>query len=205
MPTQLIRPEPDDTTRERILKAAMLRFSAHSYEETGLRDLAADVGVDVAYVHRCFGSKEELFRQAVKAILQPGRLFTGDPSEFPSRLAKEVLTDRGANEIRSLDIIVRSFSSPDASRVLGSVIADDFIKPLLGKRAGVSERRAALVGAFLAGVGILRDIIRAEPLREAEGGELELLISQVIAGLLADESYVERTTPETFTEQTISR
>lgn len=49
MPKIAIDARPDDTTRERILKAAMLRFSTHSYEETGLRDLAADVGVDSAY------------------------------------------------------------------------------------------------------------------------------------------------------------
>ena len=47
MPNRKIRPVPEDTTRERILKAAILRFSTHSYEETGLRDIAADVGVDI--------------------------------------------------------------------------------------------------------------------------------------------------------------
>jgi AcrR family transcriptional regulator len=44
-------------TRDRILNAAMERFSRTSYEQTGLRDIAADVGVDVAYVHRCFARK----------------------------------------------------------------------------------------------------------------------------------------------------
>lgn len=52
MPNRVISPDANDTTRERILKAAILRFSAHSYDNTGLRDIAADVGVDMAYVHR---------------------------------------------------------------------------------------------------------------------------------------------------------
>lgn len=44
-------------TRDRILNAAILRFARSSYESVGLRDIAADAGVDVAYVHRLFWFK----------------------------------------------------------------------------------------------------------------------------------------------------
>ncbi len=200
MPVIPIRLETSDTTRERILKAAMLRFSAHSYEDTGLRDIAADVGVDMAYVHRCFGSKEKLFHEAVKAAFQVERVFAGDPARLPDTLAKDSLATRGANEIHPLDIVVRSFSSTDASRVLRDVVNEDVIKPLLDKRSGVGEKRAVLVCAFLAGVGILKDVIRSEALQEGGGGELELLISQVISGLLdveaADEGRASGVSPE---------
>ncbi|WLS00682.1 TetR/AcrR family transcriptional regulator [Shinella sumterensis] len=116
MPNRIIRPTAEDTTRERILKAAMLRFSTHSYEETGLRDIAADVGVDMAYVHRSFGSKEKLFREAVDAIVRPEMWFVGEPGELHQSLSDEVLSEKGVDEIRPFDIIVRSFSSPEASR-----------------------------------------------------------------------------------------
>ncbi|WP_371349294.1 TetR/AcrR family transcriptional regulator [Ancylobacter sp. IITR112] len=185
MPKIAIDARPDDTTRERILKAAMLRFSTHSYEETGLRDLAADVGVDSAYVHRCFGSKEKLFYEAVKATLQPERIFAGEASDLSFTLAKEVMVERGANEIRPLDIVIRSFSSPDASRVLRDLLMEDFIAPLTKKRRSLSPQGAALIGAFLAGVGILRDVIRADPLMEGEGGEVEKIIARTISGLMS--------------------
>lgn len=185
MPKISVDARSDDTTRERILKAAMLRFSTHSYEETGLRDLAADVGVDPAYVHRCFGSKEKLFYEAVKATLRAERVFAGEADDLPSTLAKEVLMERGANEIRPLDIVIRSFSSPEASRVLRDLLMEDFIDPLIEKRQRLSKRRAALVGALLAGVGILRDVIRAEPLQSGEG-EIEVLIARAIDGLMSD-------------------
>ena len=35
MPNRVIRPDANDTTRDRILKAAILRFSTHSYDHTG--------------------------------------------------------------------------------------------------------------------------------------------------------------------------
>jgi AcrR family transcriptional regulator len=184
MPGLLVTARPDDTTRERILKAAMLRFSTHSYEETGLRDLAADVGVDPAYVHRCFGSKEKLFHQAVKAALRPERLLGGEAEELAATLAREVLARRDANEIRPLDIVVRSFSSPDAARVLRDVLSKDFIDPLVARSVPLSKRRAALVGALLAGVGILRDVIRADPLLEDGSGETEEILTRAIETLI---------------------
>ena len=54
------------TTRSEILCAARRRFLAESYENVGLRDIAGDVGVDVALVSRYFGSKDALFREVMR-------------------------------------------------------------------------------------------------------------------------------------------
>lgn len=187
MPNRLIRPAADDTTRERILKAAMLRFSTHSYEETGIRDIASDVGVDMAYVHRSFGSKEKLYREAVKAIVRPEVWLVGEPSELHISLADAVLSEKGEHEIRPLDIIVRSFSSPQASRVHRELLDEGFVKPFASKCPLMSEQRASLIAAFLAGVGILRDVIGASALgKDRNDRELGFLVSQVIALLMAD-------------------
>ncbi|MFD2252735.1 AcrR family transcriptional regulator [Pseudochelatococcus lubricantis] len=191
MPQTTIKIGSGDSTRERILKAAMLRFSAHSYEETGLRDVAADVGVDPAYVHRCFGSKEKLFLEAVRAAARPERLFSGDADELASTLASELFAERGENEIRSLDIVIRSFSSPAASRVLRDSLMEDFVGPLLRKRGQVSEKRAALVAAFLIGAGILRDVVRADPLLGQDEGELQEIIVQTIEELMNGDAVQE--------------
>ncbi|WP_018267634.1 TetR/AcrR family transcriptional regulator [Methylosinus sp. LW4] len=56
-----------EKTRERILQAALARFGSASYEDVKLRDIAAEFGVDVALVHRAFGSKEQLFAAALTA------------------------------------------------------------------------------------------------------------------------------------------
>lgn len=181
MPNRLIFPAPEDTTRDRILKAAILRFSSHSYEETGLRDIASDVGVDMAYVHRSFGSKEKLFREAVKAIVRPEVWLVGEASELHVTLAKEVLAEKGANEIRSFDVLARSFSSPEASRVFRELIDEGLVKPMASKCPVVSEQRASMVAAFLAGVSILRDVI-GTPALQSGGNDRELmaLVSQVV-------------------------
>lgn len=185
----IIRSCSEDTTRERILKSAILRFSAHSYEATGLRDLAADVGVDISYVHRCFGSKENLFREAIRAVAQPERLFGGDGEDLGDDLAKEILAKKDGNEVRPLDIIIHSFSSPDASRVLHDLLLADFIAPLTRKREGVSDRQAALIAGFMMGVGILKDVIGAEPLLGSERALVEIMartIEEILSGGSAD-------------------
>lgn len=187
MPNRMIRPVPEDTTRERILKAAILRFSTHSYEETGLRDIAADVGVDMAY-DRSFGSKEELFRAAVKAILQPEAWLVGEASELHMTLAQDILAEKGANEIRPFDILARSFSSPEASRVFRELIDDGFVKPFASKCLLMSEQRASMVAAFLAGVSILRDVI-GTPALQSGGNDRELmaLVSQIVEFIMNED------------------
>lgn len=178
---------PKVATRDRILNAAVLRFSSHSYEQTGLRDIAADVGIDVSYVHRCFGSKEQLFAEAVEATIQPARLLTGTADDLPGTLAKHVFARDAAqarNEVGPLDIIIRSLSSPEASSVLRDFMLNDFITPLANKLDQPAARRAALIAAFLAGVGILRNVLGVAPLLEAEGGDLESLIANALEDMM---------------------
>ena len=52
-------------TRQAILDVARERFTAHSYDDVGMRDIAREVGVDAALVSRYFGSKEDLFTAAL--------------------------------------------------------------------------------------------------------------------------------------------
>ena len=68
-PASDIARAPVQTTsgKERILNAAMLLFARMPYSDTSLRDIAA-AEVDVAYVHRAFGSKAEIFRHALLAL-----------------------------------------------------------------------------------------------------------------------------------------
>ena len=179
--------QPKVTTRDRVLNAAVLRFSSHSYEQTGLRDIAADVGIDVSYVHRCFGSKEQLFAEAVEATIQPARLLTGAAGDLPGTLAKHIFARDAAHardEVGPLDIIIRSLSSPEASRVLRDFMLNDFITPLANKLDQPAARRAALIAAFLAGVGILRNVLGVAPLLEAEGGGLESLIAKALEDMM---------------------
>ena len=174
------------STRTRILDAAIRRFARFSYEETGLRDIADDVGVDVAYVHRSFGSKERLFAEAVRATAQAGRITALDGANFASELArdflaKDLVTEHG---VRPLDISIRSLSSASAASVLREFILNDVIIPLNEKLEPPDERRAALVAALLVGLGIMKDVLKIDMLVSNDPGDLEALIRDAVASII---------------------
>lgn len=170
-------------TRDRILKAAIERFSRNSYEQTGLRDIAADVGVDVAYVHRCFRSKKRLFAEAVRASLHPADLLTVPAGGLPASLARDILTGR-AGSGRGLDLVVRSLSSPEASPVVREFVLKNFMKLLAEKFDQPNGVRSALVASLLTGVAIFRNVLRVGPMLEGQGGDLEGLIANAILGIM---------------------
>lgn len=52
-------------TKRKVLAAARTLFSERGYERTGIRDVAAAIGMSTGAVFASFTSKEELFHQAV--------------------------------------------------------------------------------------------------------------------------------------------
>ncbi|MCC7274824.1 MAG: TetR family transcriptional regulator [Alphaproteobacteria bacterium] len=171
------------STRGRILQAALRRFARHSYEDTRLRDIAHDVGVDVALVHRSFGSKERLFAEAIDAAFQPRRLRASERTDLAAGLARRVLEQRPERTLRRidpLDIVIRSLQSRDAIPIIRTALAKHFVEPLAAELGDPTGRRAALIAACLAGVSIFRNVLRSEPLLEAAGGDLEALIARVV-------------------------
>lgn len=182
------------STRTRILDAAIRRFARFSYEETGLRDIAEDVGVDVAYVHRSFGSKERLFAEAIRTTAQADRILAHGTDSLAARLANRLVTHDSPpveHQVKPLDIAIRSLSSPAAAPVLRGFVMDEIITPLGAMLEPPDPRRAALVMALLAGMGILRDVLQIGPFVDGDDGELETLLTEAIATLMGKSGRLE--------------
>ncbi|RXF70923.1 TetR/AcrR family transcriptional regulator [Hansschlegelia zhihuaiae] len=174
------------SARQRILDAAMRLFSASSFDDTSLRDIAAEAQVDVAYVHRCYGSKEKLFAHALNVSLQPGRVFDDVGSDIGKALAREVFSRDAGNpqDVRALDIAVRSLSSAAARNVLKDVIGADLIAPLSDRIPPPNEMRAVLTIAAMAGIGLFRNVLAFEALQEPAGGELEAVVANLLTDIM---------------------
>lgn len=172
------RPPVANDTRERILEAAIEHFSRRSYEETGLRDIAAAARVDVAYVHRCFGSKKRLFAAAVSAAVKPKELLEESTDKIPGTLAWDVLATRGTRA-KGLDIILNSMASREAGPIVRNFYANEAVQPL-AEKLGVPSMHAALIVALITGVATLRNVVGLASLGESEGGDLERLLAHLI-------------------------
>lgn len=176
-------------TRDALLASARRRFLAESYENVGLREVAADAGVDVALVSRYFGSKEALFREVMRKA--PGEALNPDiaPERLPGWLAelatREDGSDDGAN-IERLLIILRSASSPKAARIVQESFREDVLDPIAGLIQGdEAEMRASLALSLLIGTTILRTIMRVDAICECDSTAVRARLEQTLAAALA--------------------
>ena len=81
-------------TRAAILATAKLEFSRRSYDQVGVRDIAARTGVNLALVIRYFGSKPKLFAAVYAGSFHLQDLLAGDRATLGERLARHVMRKR---------------------------------------------------------------------------------------------------------------
>jgi AcrR family transcriptional regulator len=156
-------------TRNAILHSALTAFSRHGYEGIGVREIAQAAGVTAVLVNRYFGSKEEVFSAAVEAAFSDSTLFVGDPSSLAERLTEAVMakTEKEADPIDPLLLLLRSAPNPRAAEILRDSIARHFEKPLKSLLTGprVNER-AAMILAVISGLQLFRKVIASKALAE---------------------------------------
>ena len=120
--------------KERISNAAMLLFARMPYCDTSLRDIAAAAEVDVAYVHRSFGSKAEIFRQALLALdpLDDIVVASADGRSMISRLCDlAFLHDpRILEDVRPLHLLIQSSLCSEARGIIAQFIDTSLALPL---------------------------------------------------------------------------
>ena len=178
-----------EITRRRILEAARARFSTASYEDVKLRDIAAEVGVDVALVHRAFGSKEQLF----SAVLSTSKEAESQSSLDARRLSADFADGFfGAGQNETLQIVVRSLTNPQAREVLRARSLTEFIGPVAAALEGPSTlERATLFNACLVGMAIFREVLGAQALQDANSAKTRPLIERILAACLAEDGAAE--------------
>ncbi len=174
------------SSKQRILDAAFRRFAAASFRDTHLRDIAADVGVDVAYVHRSFGSKEKLFHAVLDQVSNSQGVADIPLQDIAPLLTRRLLhsdaaSDSGAD---SLMILIHSLSDPAAAGPVGARLRELFIEPLRQKLGDRDELRAASIMSLLVGLRILDQFLR--PGRVDAGLDAPRVLQLVEALVAAD-------------------
>src|SRR5262249_5503200 len=110
-------------TRSAILAAAKRQFMDKGFDAAGLRDIAAEAGVNVALIGRYVGSRERLFEEAVLPDLNIDKLFDGDKATFGARVAAALMKD--ADESKTWDptlSFVRSIGSEAARPLMNDAV-----------------------------------------------------------------------------------
>ncbi|WP_405779374.1 TetR family transcriptional regulator [Streptomyces sp. NBC_01378] len=169
-------------TEARILDSARGLFAAKGFERTTIRAVAAAASVDPALVMQYFGSKRELFTQAVQAF--PAPLTTTDTDALVDQLLSSLGPKLGGLPEGTL-VMMRSMLTDQA--------AADHVRAALGQQIdsiGAAlppsedpELRAALVITTLLGVTIGHQLLSLASLRDAPSDRIAALLRPAIKAL----------------------
>jgi AcrR family transcriptional regulator len=167
------RPAGEDT-RAALVDAARVEFIERGFDAATVRAIARRAGVDPAMVNHWFGGKDGLFVAALDIPVNPEevipRLLAGDREQLAERIVRTFLTVWDATGGGAMAALIRSVASHEsAARMMREFV----IRVVLGRivRAVAPDRgelRAALCGTQLVGLGMVRYVLRLEPLASAD-------------------------------------
>lgn len=169
----------DSRTREQIREAALHRFARHGYRGATIRAIAADADVDPALVHHYFGTKRELFSEAVELPFDPPEVFAellaGDRDELGRELVRIFLATWDASHDRSpLIALLRSaVTDPEAAATVRQHLEREILRPV-AEALGTPDAafRAGLAATQMVGLAFGRYVLAAGPLTDATPGDL---------------------------------
>jgi AcrR family transcriptional regulator len=187
------RPGNQDT-REAILSAARDAFAERGYDAASIRLIATAAGVDPALVHHYFGTKDQLFLVAMRAPFDPAKIvplaLAGGIDGAGERRGRTLLTvwdspagGAAAAFIRSAvsnELIAKMMREFIVNRILRRVVKDLALDP------DEAPLRTNLVATQMAGLIMVRYIIKVEPLASSSPELVAALIGPTIQRYLAD-------------------
>lgn len=180
------RPGRPDT-RSEILDAAAKQFAELGYDRASIRAIASDAGVDAALVHHYFGTKENLFLDAVAVPF--------DPLTVTKEIAEAPPDSRGAQMVRTfLSVWENPVARTPALALMRSALAHESAAALLREFATRvmlsrvaplidgpdAELRAEAAISHMLGLAFARYVIKIEPVASATVDELVALIGPTL-------------------------
>jgi len=173
-------------TRRHILDIARGVFGEVGYERATIRAIAARAGVDKSSVLQYFGTKQDLFREAVDWEIPIAELTTEDPRETVENYARSLLQTWAADPNSPVAVLLRaSMTSEEAAEILRTQITSQSVTAVAANIDAPDARlRAALVGAMLAGVATDRYLLRMPDLHAANTEDILRLITPLLQSLI---------------------
>ena len=179
-------------SRDAVLAAAKQRFAAEGYEKTTLRAIAQDAHVDPSMVLYLFGSKQELFRESLRLILDPdvlvAALTDGAESDIGTRMVRTYLQIwETADTAASMRAMLQSATSnSDAQDAFRGFMQNYVLTAVSGVLGGGEHARlrAMLAASSLVGTAMLRYVMMVPPLATLSGDEVVRLVAPTVTRYL---------------------
>jgi AcrR family transcriptional regulator len=176
-----------EATKARIAQMAGLKFTQHGFDGVGLREIALCAEVNIALISRYFGSKDQLFEQAILEKLSLDPLFAGAVDNLAEHIAHYMFDKTSdTQEIDPMIAMLRSAGStrirPAIKKRFEQVIITRMADELTGSQ---TTQRATLIIALLFGIDSLRRIFDIANLAHGDQKAMRLYFTQTLNRLLA--------------------
>jgi AcrR family transcriptional regulator len=194
---ELVRSGRDAAATQRALvRAARRRFATSGYRATTVRQIAADVGVNVALINRYFASKEGLFEACIQRTSDEldtqTRSRASDIDEIIERLVARVVNAPDGDDPLQLLLLVRSSGDENADDIRRRTL-EHFAEKLAAAAgwnpddpaAAAILLRAQIAIATMQGIVMLRASASVQPIASAGADELGDPLGQIFRILLA--------------------
>ena len=161
-----------EDTRAALLAAARVVFAEQGYQGATVRAIAARAGVDAAMVNHWFGGKQGLFTAIVELPFDPmellDQILAGDRETLAERLIRTFVPLWDAHE-GGFTAVLLSIANQDLAAQMGEF----FVTTVFGRLAesiGVDqpEVRAGLCASQVLGLGLVRYVLKLEPVASAD-------------------------------------
>lgn len=178
-------------TRAAILQSARKAFAKAGYAGAGVREIAGGAGVTAMLVNRYFGSKEQLFAEAVAesmaatSVLGPAIAKAGASGAAIAAVLVGI-TKADDTPLEGFQIMLRSASSERAARIARTLIERHHQKRMAAALKGeLAAQRAGVMLALIAGFQLMRQMLELPALAQAEPRALIGLLAPIFDRLLA--------------------
>ncbi|MGB3283907.1 MAG: TetR family transcriptional regulator [Mycolicibacter algericus] len=181
------RPSGSSDTRERILSSARELFAHNGFQNTSIRAVAADAGVDAALVHHYYGTKQQLFAAATELPVDPmvvlGPLRDA-PVEQLGRILPELLlplwdSQAGTGLIAAMRSMLTGTEVPLARSFFRDIVVAE-LASRIDVPAGTGVLRAEFTASQLMGIVVARYIVGLEPLASLPGDQVVAMVAPTL-------------------------
>ncbi|WP_185294244.1 TetR family transcriptional regulator [Mycolicibacterium litorale] len=185
------RRQGEPVSRDTVLAAAKKRFAIDGYERTTLRAIAHEAHVDPSMVLYLFGSKLDLFREALRLIIDPQVLVAalseadGDVGARMVRVYLQIW--ESAETGPSMVVMLQSATSNSEAHEAFRSFMQTYVLTAVSDVLGGDEHarlRATLAATTLVGTAMLRYVMKIEPLAALSGDELVALLAPTVTRYL---------------------
>jgi AcrR family transcriptional regulator len=174
-------------TRAAILQSAIRNFARSGYDGVGVREIAADAGVTAMMVNRYFGSKEQLFAEAVETSFTPPTVIAADSDALAHDAAAALVerTNPDADPLEPFLIMLRSASNPRAAEIVR-----DAIERHVGRRLARQlpepgrQIRTETMLSVIAGILLMRRLVGTHAFNAASPDQLVNVLEAVFTAIV---------------------